>query len=604
MIRATTGGVMKTYRSNLMGSFINMNASRNTVLSQRTFNSFAEDPAAAAKAFRLRKSRMMVESQYDICTDAMGKYQQAVSCLQSVDDILCTKGGEYGQYMKTITGTTLSMLNDPEGDAREQLTAVLDQLSRQIVQTMNQKYGDNFIFAGADGHNVPFEIKQVDGKDRLFYRGVPVDAAMPNVLKDGDSIVAVNAKGEILDPNNIQDGDEVFYLRMESYNVKTISEKEYEDLYTEPTRQTFDALQGWKTEEDDNGDPIMYAYNSVGELIKVVKDDDGNYSFDYEGKDPHPNDGFITLDESNIYYKLQDGNGDDELLINIGDYQELETNIPNSSDPIEYDENGRIKIGGGYYQRIYNDGSTKLISQQEYDDAIERAKDPPILLNTGDADGDGIPDSIVSVNEDGTTGGDGGFYRIIDKSQLITPEEYDQQKLDYDKLQYLAAETQFVDIGFGFQEDPVTGKLIETSAFDAALNGINFLGYGLDEDGDPRNIYSLLQRMREVSNSVPEAGKWDDATWNEFDRLVGKLEGAVSKYQTEYVDLDASSGKLKGQQELLVDNFDTLQEQYSDIEDVDMVDAITSFIWAEYCYNAALKVGNSILSESLMDYLR
>ena len=63
MIRATTGGVMKTYRSNLMNSFINMNANRNTVLTQRTFNSFAEDPAAAAKAFRLRKSRMTVESQ-------------------------------------------------------------------------------------------------------------------------------------------------------------------------------------------------------------------------------------------------------------------------------------------------------------------------------------------------------------------------------------------------------------------------------------------------------------------------------------------------------------------------------------------------------------
>ena len=34
-----------------------------------------------------------------------------------------------------------------------------------------------------------------------------------------------------------------------------------------------------------------------------------------------------------------------------------------------------------------------------------------------------------------------------------------------------------------------------------------------------------------------------------------------------------------------------------------MVDSITSFIWAQYCYNAALKVGNSVLSESLMDYL-
>ena len=39
------------------------------------------------------------------------------------------------------------------------------------------------------------------------------------------------------------------------------------------------------------------------------------------------------------------------------------------------------------------------------------------------------------------------------------------------------------------------------------------------------------------------------------------------------------------------------------IEDVNMADAISSFLWAEYCYNAALKVGNSILSQTLMDYL-
>ena len=56
--------------------------------------------------------------------------------------------------------------------------------------------------------------------------------------------------------------------------------------------------------------------------------------------------------------------------------------------------------------------------------------------------------------------------------------------------------------------------------------------------------------------------------------------------------------------ELLEDNFYNLQEQYAALEDVDMVDSITSFIWAQYCYNAALKVGNNVLSESLMDYLR
>ena len=34
-----------------------------------------------------------------------------------------------------------------------------------------------------------------------------------------------------------------------------------------------------------------------------------------------------------------------------------------------------------------------------------------------------------------------------------------------------------------------------------------------------------------------------------------------------------------------------------------MADAISAFLWAQYSYNAALKVGNSILGQSLMDYL-
>ena len=41
MIRATTGGVMKGYRSNLMNSFIGMNSARNTMLSKRVFNTYA-----------------------------------------------------------------------------------------------------------------------------------------------------------------------------------------------------------------------------------------------------------------------------------------------------------------------------------------------------------------------------------------------------------------------------------------------------------------------------------------------------------------------------------------------------------------------------------
>ena len=166
MIRATTGSVLKSYRSNLMNSFISMNKAQNTMLTQRNFNSYAEDPAGAAKAFKLRKSRMTVQSQYSICDDTYKKHQTAWSCLDTVSKLIDTKNGE---PMSTLSGTTLEMLDDPKGDARTQLNKVLDQLSQTIVQTMNQKYGDNFIFAGADGHNVPFDESDIGCRDGSVY---------------------------------------------------------------------------------------------------------------------------------------------------------------------------------------------------------------------------------------------------------------------------------------------------------------------------------------------------------------------------------------------------------------------------------------------------
>ena len=467
MIRATTGGVMKGYRSNLMNSFIGMNSARNTMLSQRVFNSYAEDPAAAAKAFRLRKSRLMVDSQHDICNDVLKKYDTAYACLQSIDEVLDTKDGQYGAYMKTLKGVTLSWLNDPTGDAREQLSKVLDQTSDLITQTMNQKYGDNFIFAGADGHNVPFEVKTMeDGTKKLFYRGISVDAAVPDVM----------------------------------------------------------------TFKDNNGDTQLLEVNAGTNL---VSQGGGSYI-----KQPIPSDAFVSKDD--------------------------------------------------------------------YDAAI--AADPtayPKVLQTSDPV-TGTP-SLQAFDKDGnmvdaTFQGD-VYYLDMSKVETMTTKDYDTACKDAEKLKYLANEKNYVDIGLGFKEDE-NGNLLDSSGFNAALPGISFLGYGVDEDGDPKNIYSIVQRLTEISDSVPEGGKWTDDVYDEFDRLVGKLETACSSFKTEFTNLAAGTTKLDNQEQLLVDNFDNLQEQYAALEDVDMVDSITSFIWAEYCYNAALKVGNSILSESLMDYLK
>ena len=442
MIRATTGGVLKSYRRNLMNSFIARNKAQDTVLTQRNFNSYAEDPTSAARAFKLRKARMTVQSQYSVCTDTHKKFQTGWSSLEGISKLIDT---ETAEPMKTLTGTTLSMLNDPTGDAREQLTKVLDQISQTIVQNLNQKYGENFIFSGADGHNVPFEIKD----DKLYYRGVPVDAAVPNVVMDGGAPMGIDPATGLVDANGTT------YVKDPASSLVK--------------RSTFNAM-----------DPA--------DQPKILKQN------------------------------------------------------ANPGDPQRFNENG-------------------------------------------------VPDP------------NGEYYLNLDQAETMTKEEYETAVSDAEKLKYLMNEKQFVDIGLGFQENE-NGQLIESSAYNAALNGLTFIGYGLDADGDPKNIYSLVQKMKEISSRVKDGEKWTDEDYDEFDGLVKKLERASSEFKTEFTNMSAGTQKLENNVELLEDNFYNLQEQYADIEDVDMADALTSFVWAQYCYNAALKVGNSVLSESLMDYLK
>jgi len=494
MIRATTGGVLRSYRTNLMNSFIRDNKARETVLTQRVFNSYAEDPASAAKAFRLRKARMQASSQLDVCKDSFYKYQGAFACLQKVSELIDT---ENGSDMATLKDTALRWLDDPKGDARVQLAKVLDNLSDTIIQNMNQTYGDDFIFAGADGQNVPFEVKEVDGHKQLYYRGIPVDAAVPKVMTNTDG-----TKVEM--PN----GDYVMA------SAETVEKVDFQMTAGAPD-----------TVATENG-TVFYVNDGAAPLNKTAYD-------------------ALTAEEQAEY-----------------------TEIPDTAVP----------PGDPTYK------TSELTDKESYDKALESVM----------KDANGNP---ITVTIDGKD-----HYVVECDKATITQADYDKSCKDAEKLEYLAKEKRFVDIGLGLQEDE-NGKLIESSAFNEALSGLTFLGYGLDKDGDPENIYSIVQRLKDISDSVPEGGDFQSA-WPEFNRLVGKLETASSEFKTQFTNQSAATTKLEGNIELLEDNVYNLKEQYSNLEDVNMADAITSFIWAEYCYNAALKVGNSILSQSLMDYLQ
>ena len=395
MIRSTTNGTLKTYRYNLQRSSYTMNKARETVQTQRQFNSFAEDPAAAAKAFQLRRSLQRTDSQYNVGDSVKHKYEVAWNTLESVVQDVNNRKSDSAFAM------ILQGKSDTIGSGAEALGQSMRTLATGIVQSMNCRYGENFVFAGADGLNVPFEW-QGEGDDRkLCYRGIPVDTEVPKI-----------------------------------------------ELGT------------------DGKTPLIY---------------------DKDGKEDH--------NANPPYYKTKDG--------------------------------------------------------------------------------------------------------------VIPVADYDKQKKEWDALEYMAkGERKNADLGFGMQEDE-KGNVISSSVANVSLQGITFLGYGVDKDGDPKNIVSIADRLGTLLRRCDtNSGDWaSPEDKEEFSRLAKKFEDAASQLTDKHTEMDTQAAFIKSNQDQLKANTDTLQEQILGIEEVDLADAITSFSWAQYCYNVSIKVGNSILSQSLMDYI-
>ena len=85
--------------------------------------------------------------------------------------------------------------------------------------------------------------------------------------------------------------------------------------------------------------------------------------------------------------------------------------------------------------------------------------------------------------------------------------------------------------------------------------------------------------------------------------LTKKVREGISHMIEQHTQLSAKVDYLNSNVEQLEATKDQLNEQILDIEQIDAADAITQMSWAQYCYNAALRIGTNILSQSLIDYM-
>ncbi len=163
---------------------------------------------------------------------------------------------------------------------------------------------------------------------------------------------------------------------------------------------------------------------------------------------------------------------------------------------------------------------------------------------------------------------------------------------DPDELEVLAKmskETSYVDLGFGLSIDD-TGAVDPSSAFDTSLPGINLVGLGEDN-------------MILLAGKIAKTLKEEDFDIGEYEKLLNKFDAGREKVMTHVTNLGTKTEFLTITKERLETNDLNLSKQIDNVVNVDMAGAITDFSWAQYAYNAALKVGNNILSPSFIDFM-
>lgn len=485
--RMTTVGTLKNYRYDLNRSNNTMSKAMNTVMTGRAFNSYAENPAIATRCFQLRRSYQRAASQLTVNDSLYRKYNQAWSALEEGSQDI------YSIANDTVFGSLIRSLNGADASGRNALGQSMEAKAKNLVQIMNGRHGENYVFSGADTLNVPFTWEMRENPNYI-------DPAVAQEKLDAEA-----AKPGTLTPEEVEKYKGAFqYLGVGGKPTNNVEEAE-----------------------------IVAKVNPAADLTK-------------------PN------EAGNEWYL----NEDDEPVIDPADAQL----IPRENPAYDKEKNTAFRY-------LTSDG-----------EPTNKASEAQTVLCYR-----GVP---VDAN----------------------PDTEDGKKLAH----FLEEETKNLDVGLGHKEKD--GEAVSSTVFNSALQGIYYLGgtgtkevtVTVGEGANarevtkevPNNIISIISRMGEILQRCSnEDGSYSKDDEDEFVALAHQFEDQKDLYIQRRAELDTETGFLRDNSLILTDTADSLSQQFLAMEDVDPAAAISDYMFARYCYDAALKVGNSVLSQSLMDYM-
>ncbi|MVB09726.1 hypothetical protein CAFE_03910 [Caprobacter fermentans] len=295
---------------------------------------------------------------------------------------------------------------------------------------------------------------------------------------------------------------------------------------------------------------------------------------------------------STVSYNYTDGDGkttQKSMQINFGASLKDKLNgytvqISNGAKSVSVDPAGKtITISGTTKQDLQDE-----LQSGDFVSALSAA-------STSDSNLSGITaDDVKQINISNLDENGGDAVQASTSSTKIT------NMVDLDEL---AGETSYVDIGLGLKTD-ANGNVVDQSAFNAALPGINYLGYGMvTKDGTsvPKNAYSLMTKMAATLKDESLTGE----------QLMDAMQPYMDSFSDTQDNVYKANSELGNKETLLkstsnyISNVNlNLQARDESVENVDPATAFSNLAWEKFSYQAALQVCSSILQPTLLDFMK
>lgn len=165
---------------------------------------------------------------------------------------------------------------------------------------------------------------------------------------------------------------------------------------------------------------------------------------------------------------------------------------------------------------------------------------------------------------------------------------------DSNTLKALANEKIFMDLGLGMTFNG--NSLNEDTVFNMSMSGIDFMGYG-ETGGISDNLYTLIGNIKDELRDP-------DFSINDISPYLARFEEKKNSVLVSITDIGAKTNYLDFLELRNEDNQFNLNKKMLEVEMVDPAEAIVDFKMQEYAYNAALSMGNKILQNSFIDFMK